>query len=96
MLSVFLLALFLVAAIPHNAHAYLDPASGNALVASLIAMAGISLYMCKSLFYKIINRQPSSTTQFTDKEQTLGRKGRYSSGPDEALPAAARNRQEDR
>jgi len=45
MLSVFLLALFLVVAIPHNAHAYLDPASGNALVASLIALAGTSLYM---------------------------------------------------
>jgi hypothetical protein len=75
MLSVFLLALFLVFAIPHNAHAYLDPASGNALVASLIALAGTSLYMCKSLFYKIIKRQTisptSGTTQLTGKDQTL-------------------------
>ena len=75
MLSVFLLALFLVVAIPHNAHAYLDPASGNALVSSLIALAGTSLYMSKSLFYKIINRQttspPASTTQLSEKDQSL-------------------------
>jgi hypothetical protein len=56
MFDIFLIALYLVIAIPHDAHAYLDPASGNALLASLIALAGTFLYMCKSLFYKIIAR----------------------------------------
>ena len=75
MFGIFLIALYLVIAIPHDAHAYLDPASGNALIASLIALAGTSLYMCKSLFYKIIARltisPPSSTTQLTKKDQTI-------------------------
>ncbi len=69
------MALYLVIAIPYNAYAYLDPASGNALVSSLIALAGTSLYMGKSLFYKIINHQTASsssrTTQLTEKDQTL-------------------------
>ena len=75
MFGIFLMALYLVVAIPHNAHAYLDPASGNALVSSLIALAGTSLYMGKSLLYKIINRQttspPSSSTQLSEKDQSL-------------------------
>jgi hypothetical protein len=44
------MALYLVIAIPYNAHAYLDPASGNALISALIALADTSRYMCKSLF----------------------------------------------
>ena len=40
MFAVLLMALFLVVAIPHNAHAYLDPVSGNVLVSSLISEIG--------------------------------------------------------
>ncbi len=75
MFNIFLMALYIVIAIPFNAHAYLDPASGNALVSALIALAGTSIYMCKSLFYKIFNRQPTSfstdTTQLTNADKTL-------------------------
>ena len=75
MTSILLLALYLVFSLPEIAHAYIDPASGNALVASLIALAGTFLYMCKSLFYKIINRlaiNPSSNTaQITEKDSTV-------------------------
>jgi len=69
------MVLFLVVAIPANAYAYLDPASGNALISFFIALAGTFLYMCKSIFYKISNRQlashQSNMSQLTEKDKTI-------------------------
>jgi hypothetical protein len=57
MAFVFVLALVLFISIPQDAYAYLDPASGNALISALIALAGVILYWFKSLFYRVISRR---------------------------------------
>jgi hypothetical protein len=53
------LALLFVLLLPGRAEAYLDPASGNALVSFLIAILGSAVYFCKSIFYKLFFK-PSS------------------------------------
>ncbi len=55
-----ILAMYILVFMPSNAYAYLDPASGNALASTVVALAGTLLYMCKNVFYKIINRQPGN------------------------------------
>lgn len=39
-----------------NAYAYLDPASGNALVSFLLALFGSAVFVLKSLFYKVFTQ----------------------------------------
>lgn len=50
------LLLLLSAVYTGNAHAYLDPASGNALASFFIAVFGSAVFFFKSLYYKIISR----------------------------------------
>ena len=73
MKSIFLIVFVFIVLKPDNAAAYLDPASGNALISSIIALVGTLLYMFKSFFYKLINRKPkliSSVTSLQKKYQT--------------------------
>ena len=55
MMRLFIL-LLLSAAYPINAHAYLDPASGNALASFFIALFGSTIFFFKTLYYKIFTR----------------------------------------
>ena len=48
--------LLLVAIIPGNAYAYIDPASGNAIVSFFIAIFGSAIFFIKSIFYKLFSR----------------------------------------
>ena len=56
MRSIVFLTLYWIIFIPANAHAYLDPASGNALVSFFVALAGALIYSVKSVFYKLFNK----------------------------------------
>lgn len=49
------------AAIPENAYAYIDPASGNALASFVIALFGSVVFFIKSIFYKIFSRSPAES-----------------------------------
>lgn len=51
-----MLVLLLVAMIPGNAYAYIDPASGNAIASFFIAIFGSAVFFIKSIFYKIFSR----------------------------------------
>jgi hypothetical protein len=65
-----LLAVFYIAVCASEAEAYLDPASGNALVSFLIAILGSAAYIFKSIFYKSFSgsKAASSKQQFAGKK----------------------------
>ena len=50
-LSIFVLTACFLLALPQPGEAYLDPASGNALVYTLVAQAGAGLYAVKGAYY---------------------------------------------
>jgi hypothetical protein len=56
------LLFFIILMNAEAAYAYLDPASGNAIVSFLIAIFGSAIFFIKSIFYKIFSRSSSSTT----------------------------------
>jgi hypothetical protein len=51
-----MLVLLLGAVSSGNAYAYLDPASGNAIVSFFIALFGSAIFFLKSIFYKVFSR----------------------------------------
>lgn len=59
---------FLLLFFPCNAWAYLDPASGNAVVSFLVAIGGASLYFLKSIFFKIFS---GGRTLNTEKKSSV-------------------------
>jgi hypothetical protein len=67
------LVLLLGAITSGNAHAYLDPASGNAIVSFFIALFGSAIFFLKSIFYKISSRSsPAVKSDHGNKnEQSL-------------------------
>lgn len=55
-INVYFFILLITSCISLNeAHAYLDPGSGNAIIYLLLSLAGALLYYLKSFFYKIIS-----------------------------------------
>ncbi|MEH6519442.1 MAG: CDP-glycerol glycerophosphotransferase family protein [Halioglobus sp.] len=70
MKSAILLLLFLGVATSSNAYAYLDPASGNAIVSFFIALFGSAIFFAKSVFYRLFSRTsvtPASGGGATDE-----------------------------
>ncbi|MCH5277668.1 MAG: CDP-glycerol glycerophosphotransferase family protein [Desulfovibrionaceae bacterium] len=56
---------------PLEAHAYMDPGTGNALVYGIISLAGAGIYALKNIFYRMIApKSMSQTTNAISKEQT--------------------------
>ena len=46
-----------------NAHAYLDPGTGNALIYVVISLIGAVVYAAKNLFYKILRKKKDSSLE---------------------------------
>lgn len=68
LISVFLLVILS----PGYAYAYLDPASGNAILSTLIAVFGSLLYMGKTLFYRVFSsksKTPEDVLIASSKQQ---------------------------
>lgn len=52
---------------PLNCYAYLDPGSGNALIALVLSLAGAAVYFVKSFFYRILALLTGNKVAKTDK-----------------------------
>lgn len=67
------LTLLYIATFASEAHAYLDPASGNALLSFVVALAGSAIYLLKSVCYKLFKKNlltPFSHKSLKGKNQT--------------------------
>ena len=67
------LLLILGVAASNNAYAYLDPASGNAIVSFFIALFGAGVFFVKSVFYRVFSRTPLTplSSEPATEEQSL-------------------------
>lgn len=58
--KIIIIAVFLF---PFNAYAYLDPGTGNALLAALFGIAASMVFFTKNIFYSLIGKKPPATQQ---------------------------------